>query len=268
MPHKKYNFIEEDVIAVYAGPGGKLWELLMGEQIHVGGKEHTDILASKIGLNKASENTRLLDICSALGGPARHLAEKYGIRVMGLDITSEMINEARKRTEGKPYAERIEYRLGSGLNVPADNNSFDIVWGQDAWCYIKDKEKLLEEVSRVVKPGGTIAYTDWIWGSIDADEATADFLMEFMVFPNMETLEGYHKLIENAGLVLEEKHDLGDEFASYMDQYVTILLEKKDLIVENFGEELYKGAESGVLAWQKAAHQKWVSRGLWIARKP
>lgn len=267
MKHKKYDFSVWDVSQVYAGPGGKLWELLMGEQIHVGGAEQTDFLAKKVGFSR-NKDTYLLDICSALGGPARHLAEKYGIRVVGLDITPEMIEEAKIRTTGKSYAERIEYRLGSALDIPAHTNTFDVVWGQDAWCYIRDKPRLIEESNRVLKSGGFLSFTDWIWGSIDAPEDEADYLMEFMVFPDMLTLDGYSKLIRDVGLVLIESQDLCDDFAHHMDIYVLNLQKNKVNIVEGFGKELYDEAEKGVLAWQKAAHNKWVSRGLWIAKKP
>jgi SAM-dependent methyltransferase len=266
--HRKYDFSVNDVSEVYAGPGGKLWELLMGEQIHVGGAEQTDILAKKAGIDKADDESILLDICSALGGPARHLAEKYGIKVIGLDITIEMIEEAKKRTEGKPYADKIEYRLGSGLDIPAHSESFDVVWGQDAWCYIRDKKRLIEEIYRVMKSGGTLAFTDWIWGSVLPTEEESDFLMEFMVFPDLDTLDGYANLLENTGYKLIDKQEPQEDFANHMDIYVDILQKHKSDIEEGFGPELYSEAEKGVLAWHKASHEKKVSRGLWIAKKP
>ncbi len=267
MEKKKYDFSVWDVSEVYAGPGGKLWELLMGEQIHVGGSDQTDVLAKKVGLDE-KEDVYLLDICSALGGPARHLAEKYGTKIVGLDITPEMIKEAKNRTEGKPYGDKIEYRLGSALDIPAHSNTFDIVWGQDAWCYIRDKTRLIEEVNRVLKNGGVLGFTDWIWGPVKAPETEADNLMEFMVFPDMQTLDGYNELIKDIGMKLEECEDLGDDFASHMDIYISILKDNKANIIKGYGEELYAEAEKGVTAWQNAAHNKWVSRGLWIAKKP
>ncbi|MBD3197526.1 MAG: methyltransferase domain-containing protein [Candidatus Lokiarchaeota archaeon] len=265
MNNKNYNFSVWDVSEVYAGPGGKLWELLMGEQIHVGGSEQTDILAKKIGLDRYKD-TYLLDICSALGGPARHLAEKYGTRVLGLDITPEMIKEAKKRTNGKSYEDKIEYRLGSALDIPSKDNIFDVVWGQDAWCYVRDKPRLIQEVKRVLKSEGVLAFTDWIWGSSEIPESKADYLMEFMVFPNLQTLEGYLQLIEDSGLKILEKEDLSTDFGYHMDKYVSILKENKKNIINNFGQELYIEAENGVKAWQEAANKKWVSRGLWIAK--
>jgi SAM-dependent methyltransferase len=263
---KKYDFSVWDVSEVYAGPGGKLWELLMGEQIHVGGADQTDILAKKVGLDK-NPNIYLLDICSALGGPARHLAEKYNTQVVGLDITPEMIEEAKKRTEGKFYAGKIEYRLGSALDIPAHKETFDVVWGQDAWCYIRDKPRLVKEINRVLISGGILGFTDWIWGSIEAPESYADYLMEFMIFPDLQTLEGYSKLLQDCGMKIDEMEDLSEDFANHMDIYLSILKMNKDTIIKEYGENLYSEAEKGVSNWQKAAHKKWVGRGLWIAKK-
>jgi len=265
--HKRYDFSVNDVSEVYAGPGGKLWELLMGEQIHVGGPEQTDLLAKKAGIDKAGQNFTLLDICSALGGPARHLAEKYGINVVGLDITPEMVLEAKKRTKGKPYASKIEYRIGSGLDIPAHLNSFEVVWGQDSWCYIRDKVRLIEETWRVLKSGGTLVFTDWIWGSVSVSDEDSDFLMEFMVFPDLQTLNGYAEIIESVGYKIVEKQDLQEDFAKHMDIYVDILQKAKPDIEAGFSAELYANAEEGIIAWQKAAHEKKVGRGLWVAKK-
>ena len=267
MKHKKYDFSVYDVSEVYAGPGGQLWELLMGEQIHVGGSEQTDVLAKKIGLD-TEKNTSLLDICSALGGPARYLAENYGVRVVGLDITPEMVLEARKRTEEKPYADKIEYRIGSALDIPANSETFDFVWGQDAWCYVRDKSRLVQEAHRVLKSGGTIAFTDWIWGNNTLPIEESDFLMEFMVFPDLQTFKGYAELLESTGFTEVEKEYLGDDFANHMDIYFSILQENKKDIIKGFGEDLYQQAENGIKAWQKAAHADQVARGMWIANKP
>jgi SAM-dependent methyltransferase len=254
----------ENVNDVYDGPGGVLWELLMGEQIHVGGAEETDVLARKAGIDAESN---VLDVCSALGGPARHLARTYGCRVTGLDATRRMHDEAVRRTHEAGLLDRVRFRRGNALDVPFRAGTFDVVWGQDAWCYITDKDRLIEECARVVRPGGVVAFTDWLQtGPMDEEEWNA--LHTFMVFPYMETLEGYAALLEAAGLVVEEKEDLSADFTRHLAGYLeAVRTQHRPLIVERYGQEMYDEVEGGIGLWHAAAEEGKVGRGRIIARK-
>ncbi|MHA2304191.1 MAG: class I SAM-dependent methyltransferase [Candidatus Hodarchaeales archaeon] len=261
----KYDFSVKDVSDAYDGPVGLLWEVLMGDQIHVGGEAETKRLAEKLGV---SEKTYLLDVCSALGGPARYLAKNYETKIVGLDITKTMLKKAQERTEAEKLTNLIEYRFGNALDIPEKSNTFDVVWGQDAWCYITSKKRLIEEVVRVSKQGGKIGFTDWILGPTTmASQEEADFLFEFMIFPNMETIEGYKALLEKNNCRVLEVEDLQEDFTRHLHIYLEKVHSLKENIITEFGEELYQVAESGVKAWVKAADERKVSRGLWIAEK-
>jgi ubiquinone/menaquinone biosynthesis C-methylase UbiE len=172
-----------------------------------------------------------------------------------------------KRTEKEGLSDLISYKLGDSLNMPFEKETFDIIWGQDAWCYVTDKKKLLSEAARVLKPGGTIAFTDWIQtGTMSQEEWKA--LNEFMVFPYMETLDGYHKLLEDTGFTVLEKEDLSSDFAKHCHVYQDVLRNKlKDGIEENYGAELFNAADSGLNLWVTAADEGKVGRGRWIANK-
>jgi len=254
----------ENVNEVYDGPGGILWEMLMGDQIHVGGAQETDILAQKAGITAGSH---VLDVCSALGGPARHLASKYGCQVTGLDATQRMYEEAIRRTAEVGLADKIVYKLGNALDMPFRADTFDVVWGQDAWCYITDKGRLIEECARVVKPGGAVAFTDWLeTGPMTDEEWLA--LHTFMVFPYMETLDGYASLAEAAGLTVAEKEDLTPDFAEHVQMYLDMLQnDLKPGIVEAYGEEMYDAVEGGLILWRDASAAGKVGRGRIVARK-
>ncbi len=261
---KKLDFTLKDVQEVYEGPVGVLWEMLMGEEIHVGGPKETEILAEKANI---TSKTHVLDICSALGGPARHLAKKFGCRVTGLDATKKMFEEAVKRTEQEDLTRLVSYKLGDSLNMPFGEGAFDVVWGQDAWCYVTDKRKLLSEAARVIKPGGTIAFTDWIQVGNMSEEEWEE-LNKFMVFPYMETLEGYEKLLNVTGFEIIEKEDLSKDFANHCHFYRDKLRnELKNTIVELYGSELFNAADSGLGMWVAAADEGKVGRGRWIAKK-
>ena len=187
---------------------------------------------------------------------------------LGIDITQTMLAKAIERTRKSGLTEFVEFRQGNVLDMPVKSNSMDIVWGQDAWCYVTSKERLIQEVVRVCKQGGKIGFTDWILGSNPmSSKEEADFLFEFMIFPNMETLEGYKSLLEKNQCKIIEIEDLKEDFAIHMDHYLKKVHELKETIVKEFGEEMYSAAEAGVQAWKKAADEEKVSRGLWIAEK-
>ncbi len=253
-----------DVTAAYEGPVGIIWEMLMGEQIHVGGKQETDILAEIAGVNAG---TRVLDVLSGLGGPARHLARTYGATVIGLDATGRMVDEAVARTADEGLGDRITFRLGNALDMPFRSETFDIVWGQDSWCYVTDKDRLIRECSRVAVPGGTIAFTDWIQTGPMSDEEWRS-LNTFMLFPYMETLDGYEKLLRRHGFVVRECEDLSGDFASYMHRYRDALTgDLKGRIVELFGTDVFMDVERGIGLWVEAADEGKVGRGRFVGRK-
>ncbi|KDE55902.1 methyltransferase domain-containing protein [Methanoculleus sp. MH98A] len=253
-----------DVTAAYEGAVGVIWEMLMGEQIHVGGERETDILAEVAGVNAG---TRVLDVLSGLGGPARHLAHTYGATVTGLDATGRMVNEAVLRTERAGLHDRAIFRFGNALDMPFRSGIFDVVWGQDSWCYVTDKDRLIRECRRVAVPGGTIAFTDWIeTGAMSDDERHS--LNAFMLFPYMETLPGYARLLRRHGFAVRKCEDLSEDFASHMRRYRDALDGGlKGRIVERFGADTFRAMERGIGLWVDAADEGKVGRGRFVGRK-
>ncbi len=230
----------------------------------MGGGKETEILAEKVGINR---ETRVLDVCSALGGPARHLARKYGCRVMGLDATSKMVEEAVLRTELAGLSDRVTFRLGNSLDMPFRAGTFDVVWGQDAWCYITDKERLIREAHRVLKSDGIIAFTDWILAG-NISDAEWEELNSFMAFPYMETLDGYENILKENGFKIVEKEDLTGDFAYHCRLYQNKLRkELKEQVVSRYGKQLYEAADEGLDKWVSAADEGKVGRMRIIGKK-
>jgi ubiquinone/menaquinone biosynthesis C-methylase UbiE len=250
---------------VYDGPEGVLWELIMGEQIHVGGFKSSMELAQRAGIQKGQ---KVLDLCSALGGGVRFLVRHFGVQGHGLDGTQTMFSEAQKRT--KDAGLEAEYKLGDVTDIPWDDATFDVVWGEDAWCYVVDKEKLVQEAHRVLKPGSTIAFTDWIEGPAGLADDEAERINTFMKFPYMENLEGYKTVLGKTGFEVKEASDLTEEFAGYIDFYIKMLTDQLTtdalrIIGHNMEMMQAMGGEMGYMA--EKAHQGKFGRGRFIATK-
>jgi len=209
----------KDVQGVYSGPEGRLWELVMGEQIHAGGLTSSTELAQSSGIKPGM---RGVDLCSALGAGCRFLVGNYKAVMCGVDATPHMIEEARKRAPFDVWG--IEFKLGDVTAVPYPSGSFDFVWGEDAWCYVSGKDKLVGEAARLLKKGGVVAFTDWVEGPAGLTEAEALRFNSFMKFPDLQSLPGYQGLLAKHGFEIKEAAEI--PFAKYVDLYLAMLTEQ------------------------------------------
>jgi ubiquinone/menaquinone biosynthesis C-methylase UbiE len=252
-----------DVQGVYSGAEGRLWELIMGEQIHAGGFASSTELATRAGIKPG---WRGVDLCSALGAGCRFLVGNFKAVMCGVDATPYMIEEARRRT---PLAEwGIEYKLGDVLDIPYSSGVFDFVWGEDAWCYVTDKDRLIAEAARVLKPGGTIAFTDWVEGPAGLTETEALRVNTFMKFPDLQSIPGYLALLEKHGFKVREALQI--EFAKYVDLYLAMLTEQLTFdalrIVGN-DMTVFQGLGAEMVDMQKKAHADKITRGRFLGIK-
>jgi len=265
MYHTKIRL--NDVRNVYDGPEGVLWELVMGEQIHAGGWKSSMELAKRAGIKKGDYG---IDLCSALGAGCRFLVKNFGTTMVGLDATGTMLRKARLRARKEGFADRIKFRKGDVTDIPFGAESFDFVWGEDAWCYVVEKPLLIQEAVRILKPGGTIAFTDWLEGPAGLSENDAARFNGFMKFPNVESLTGYRKLLESAGCDIIEATDLTPEFAGLIDLYLQMLdqqLTFDALKIIGDDMELFAAMAGEMMNMSRLAHEGKIGRGRFIAKK-
>jgi ubiquinone/menaquinone biosynthesis C-methylase UbiE len=208
---------------LYGGPEGRLWELVAGEMLHCGGIGQTTAMADEAGI---AAGDKVLDLCSGFGSSLRFLAKKYGIEGYGLDISPYMVEQATKRTRAEKLDGQITYQQGSVYQVPWSDNSFDVVWGEDAWCYLDSKEGLIKEAVRVLKPGGVIAFSDWMTGPSGLSAKEAERIHSFMKFPYTESLKSYEGLLKKYGMRIRASEDLCQQFANSMDLYLRMIREQ------------------------------------------
>ena len=257
----------EQVQAVYSGPEGVLWELIMGEQIHIGGFASSMDLAEKAGIGSGTSG---VDLCCCNGAGMRFLVRFRDVaRMRGVDATATVVGQGHRRCEQEGLCGKIEFALADVCATGLADASADFVWGEDAWCYVVDKEKLISEAARIVKPGGTIAFTDWIEGKAGLTDAEAERFLTFMKFPNVQSLEGYSDLLAANGCEVITAEDTG-RFAPYVDLYLNMLnmqLTYDALKIIGFNSELMQAMGAEMAFMQELAHAGKIAQGLFVARK-
>ena len=127
------------------------------DEFHTRGRESTLEVA---GLANLKASDLVLDVGCGLGGTARYLAERYKCNVAGIDLTEEYISVGKKLTELIGLSDRVELSHGSALELPYEDESFDIVWTEHVQMHIADKNRFYAEIARVLKPGGRLLFHD------------------------------------------------------------------------------------------------------------
>jgi len=256
-----------EVQAVYSGPEGQLWELIMGEQIHIGGFGSSMDLANKASIGPGLKG---VDLCCCNGAGMRFLVRFRDVAHMqGVDATEKVVQQGRHLCEQEELSGKIEFFLADVCSSGLADASADFVWGEDAWCYVVDKEKLIAEAARIVKSGGIIAFTDWIEGKTVLSDTEAERFLTFMKFPNVQTLEGYSNLLSANNCEVITALDTG-RFAPYIDLYLNMLnmqLTYDALKIIGFNSDLMQSMAAEMVFMQELAHTGKIAQGLFVARK-
>lgn len=100
----------------------------------------------------------VLDIACGTGNTAIPAA-KTGAAVTGVDIASNLLEQARKRAADRRL--NIRFEEGDAENLPYPDHSFDVVLTMFGAMFAPRPEKVASEILRVCKPGGTIAMANW-----------------------------------------------------------------------------------------------------------
>jgi SAM-dependent methyltransferase len=134
---------------------------------------------------------------------------------------------------------------------------------------VEDKPGLVREAARLVRPGGTVAFTDWVEGPAGLSSAEADRFLGFMKFPTLEDMLGYGALLERNGCSVRVAEDTG-RFPAYMDLYMSMLemqLTYDALRIIGFDMQLMETLATEMSFLRDLAHDGKVVQGRFIARK-
>lgn len=163
---------------------------------HIRGREATRELLADLSL---PDEPRVLDVGCAIGGTARYLADEYGARVVGVDLSEEYCNVARELTRRVQLADRVTFRQGDALDLPVERGRFDLVVSEHVQMNVPDKKGYVEEIARVLRPGGHLALYEIFAGEKDERHFPVPWAdgpsVSFLAAP-----DAFRETLEDAGL--------------------------------------------------------------------
>jgi demethylmenaquinone methyltransferase/2-methoxy-6-polyprenyl-1,4-benzoquinol methylase len=104
----------------------------------------------------------ILDVASGPAGVAIQLAERSRARVVGVDLTLEMLRQGRRNIAERSMTDRVQLVAGRAEQTPFADATFDALTFTYLLRYVDDPQATLVELARVVKPGGPVASLEFL----------------------------------------------------------------------------------------------------------
>jgi arsenite methyltransferase len=166
---------------------------------HFGGLEGTTELAE---LCHIGDGVYVLDVGCGAGVTPCFLAQRYGCRVVGVDIRAKMVEQSEKRAMRQAVADRVEFRVADAQDLPFEGDLFDAVITESVTSFPEDQQRAVNEYVRVTRPGGYVGLAESTWLKVPPPpELVAWASQDVGACVQPLTAEEWGGLLENAGLV-------------------------------------------------------------------
>lgn len=146
-------------------PSNKIYNIMMDDYSETGGYNEDADLGLGCGLPtqfaKIQKGDTVIDLGSGAGNDcfvARHETGAEG-KVIGIDFTPIMIEKARTNAEKLGY-NNVEFREGDIDAMPVGENVADVIVSNCVLNLVPNKQKVIGEIHRVLKPGGHFSISD------------------------------------------------------------------------------------------------------------
>ncbi len=158
-------------------------------------------------LNAAS---RVLDVGCGSGTTAVALCQAIGCHVTGVDLSGVRIANAIDSLEEQPaeIREKVAFEKGSATDLPFATETFTHAWSQATIYHVPDKVKVLQEVYRVLEPGGIFVFDDLTKPQPKIGEKAQKFVYERLLYDTDFSFASYQEALKATGFQVLEAEDI------------------------------------------------------------
>ncbi|MGW1052380.1 SAM-dependent methyltransferase [Streptomyces sp. NPDC002521] len=246
----------EDIhIGLYAHPGEAIADASRRTVRHA-----ADLVADLLG-----PAATVLDLGSGYGGSARALAERFGCRVVALDLSEGHNRRHREANARQGLDGLIEVVTGSLNDLPYAAEDFDVVWSLEVLCHVTDRDRALAEAVRVLKPGGALVFSDIMAAEETPAQAVRPALSRLGV-QSLATVSFYLEQLSALGLKTgfeERTADLTTHYARLDEEVRRRTTELRTVISPSYLDDLL----TNLPLWTDITRRGLLRWGLFHARR-
>ena len=191
-------------------------DLASFDQYHYHGTEAVDVAIDKLGINADS---RILEIGSGIGGPARHLAATTGAQVTALEIQQDLNDTALDLTQRCGLAEQVNHVCADALSFDPGEVRFDAIVSWLAFFHIEQRETLLANCHAWLQQTGRIFVED-LYARGEPTTAEKEDLAVLLYSRYLPNREQYETDFQAAGFSSLQVRDMSDDWRQFThDRY-------------------------------------------------
>lgn len=259
------------------------WGLLLGAELHYGvfesPDEELDVATHRLTERMAAggqleSGLRLLDVGCGIGAQSRFLASTYDVETVGITTSPVGVETARELTEAAGLAGRSSFELRDATANGFPDESFDRVWILESSHLMRDRQALVSEAVRVLRPGGRLVWCDIVRHRdipfLEVRERREEFatLREAFGDARMEPLADYVAWFEEAGLTVEQARDLTAATLPTFAAWRANAAEHRDAVVAALGERGHTAFVRSADILESLWRDGTFGYGLVVAAKP
>jgi len=273
--HKQASAVAEDYYD--SGDAVRFYlDVWGGEDIHVGlYKSETEAIREAsirtvetiADMLDLPSGAHVVDLGAGYGGGARWMVRNRGWKVTCVNIADKQNEINRKLNAKAGLHDEIEVIHGSFNEVPAEDGAFDAMWSQDSFLHGGDREGIIAECARIVKPGGDIIFTD----PMMADDAPVDELEPILKRIRLSSLASvafYREAAKKAGLEVVDIREHPDQLGRHYGRVREELIRDRENIEKTVSTEYIDNMIEGLGHWVDGAATDKLNWGILHFRKP
>ena len=252
-------------------------EVWGGEDIHIGlyaseteaiaqaSQRTVSALMDLMGV--LSPESTVVDFGSGYGGAARRLAKELGVRVEAINISAVENSRHRQLNQSAKLQDQIRVHDASFEDVPLAASCADVVWSQDAILHSGNRQQVLQEAARLLKPGGVFVLTAPM-AADGIDTTSLRAILDRIHLPDMGSPDRYRAWAIQAGLSRDVWQEKTDMLIRHYSRVLEELQRREQELQAKISPDYLQRMAAGLGHWIDGGQQGRLSWGLMRFRKP
>lgn len=247
------------------------FEIWGGEDIHIGLYRSSDesiadasartVATMAHELSTITNESRIADFGAGYGGSARWLARTYGCHVSCVNLSEVQNQRNRDITRAAGFSDLIDVYDASFEDAPLEDKDFHHVWSQDSLLHAGDRARVLDEVDRILKPGGEFIFTD----PMQADDCPAGVLQPVLDRLHLDSLGSigyYREQAKRLGWTEVKVHDLTPQLVAHYSRVRAMLQERRAELSAKISDAYFDRMITGLGNWVDAGSNGYLAWGI------